>query len=86
MVSGWTSVCLFVHLSVICLSVCILFLEDDLSKPQWIFTKLGMCIDIVELWFWIASGQISSNSDSYLHETHPYFRFQMITCVNVKGF
>ena len=29
-------------------SVCISFPDD---KSQWIFTKLGMCIDIVELWF-----------------------------------
>ena len=54
MVSGWTSVCL---------SVCpsIRFPDDNLSKNQWIFTKLGMCIDIVEIWFGIANGQISSN-------------------------
>ena len=25
---------------------------------QWSFTKLGMCIDIVEIWFWIIYGQI----------------------------
>ena len=28
----------------------ILFLDDILSKRQWIFTKLGVCIDIVEIW------------------------------------
>ena len=37
------------------------FPDDNLSKHQWIFTKLGMCIDIVEIWFGIANGQISSN-------------------------
>ena len=37
------------------------FPDDNLSKRQWIFTKLGMCIDIVEIWFGIANGQISSN-------------------------
>ena len=36
------------------------FLDDNLSKYQWIFTKLGMCIDIVDIWFEIANGQISS--------------------------
>ena len=36
------------------------FPDDSLSKYQWIFTKLGMCIDIVEIWFGIANGQISS--------------------------
>ena len=34
------------------------------SKCQWIFTKLGMCIDIVEIWFGIASGQIASFFDT----------------------
>ena len=37
------------------------FPDDNLSKYQWIFTKLGMCIDIVEIWFGIANGQISAN-------------------------
>ena len=32
------------------------FLNDNLSKHQWIFTKLGMYIDIVEIWFGIANG------------------------------
>ena len=36
------------------------FPDDNLSKHQWIFTKLGMCIDIVDIWFGIANGQISS--------------------------
>ena len=35
------------------------FPDDNLSKHQWIFTKLGMCIDIVDIWFGIAKGQIS---------------------------
>ena len=34
------------------------FPGDNLSKLERIFTKLGMCIDIVEIWFWIANGQI----------------------------
>ena len=33
--------------------------DDNLSKHQWIFTKLGICIDTVEVWFGIANGQIS---------------------------
>ena len=36
------------------------FPDDNLSKHQWIFTKCGMYIDIVENWFEIANGQISS--------------------------
>ena len=30
------------------------FPDDNLSKHQWIFTKLGMCIDVVKIWFGIA--------------------------------
>ena len=33
----------------VCPSVGFLFPDDNLSKHQWIFTKLGMCIDIVEI-------------------------------------
>ena len=65
MVSHWTPVCLSIRPSVVCpsvcLSVCFSFPDDNLSKHQWIFTKLGMCIDIVEIWFGIANGPISSN-------------------------
>ena len=32
------------------------FPDDNWSKHQQIFTKLGMCIDIVEIWFGIANG------------------------------
>ena len=56
--------CMSVHL-VSCtsgrLSVHFSFPDNNLSKHQWIFTKLGMCIDIVDIWFGIADGQISSN-------------------------
>ena len=34
------------------------------SKSEWIFTKLGMCIYIVEICFGIANGQILSVFDS----------------------
>ena len=34
------------------------FPDDNLNKRQWIVTKFGMCIDIVEIWFGIANGQI----------------------------
>ena len=59
--SRWMSVCLSVRPSVSRTSICILFLDDNLSKHKWIVTKLGMCIDIVEIWFGIANGQILSN-------------------------
>ena len=56
------------------------FMGYNLSKEQGIFTKLAICIEIKEIWFGIANGQISTNFlRSYLPETCPYFRFWMIT-------
>ena len=63
------------------------FPDDNLSKHQWIFTKFGMCIDIVAIWFGIANEQISSNFYRVICSRHPHiFVFWMITWVNVKGF
>ena len=48
--------CPSVHPSVICHSICpsiFSFPDDNLSKCQWIFTKLNVSIDIVEIWFGI---------------------------------
>ena len=52
-------ICVPVHPSVICPSI-FWFPDDNFSKYQWIFTKLNVytCIDIVEVWFGIAIGQI----------------------------
>ena len=61
MFSHWTSVS--IHRLSICQSVCqsvFSLLDDNWSKCPWIFTKPGLCIDIVEIWFGIANGQISS--------------------------
>ena len=33
------------------------FLYDNLSKHKWIFTKLGMCIDYMEIWFGLLMGK-----------------------------
>ena len=52
MVSRWTSI-----------SVPSLCPDDNLSQHQWIFTKLGVYIDFVEVWFGIANGQILSMFD-----------------------
>ena len=41
----------FTVLSAHCASV-FLFPDDNLSKIEWILTKFGMCVDIVEIWFW----------------------------------
>ena len=61
-------------LSISHMSIPISLRDDNLSKHQWIFTKLDMCIDVVESWFGIANGQILADFDSYLPET-PIFSF-----------
>ena len=48
------------------------FPDDTLSKHQWIFTKLGMCIDIVEILFEIANGQILSNFYAVICPRHAH--------------
>ena len=48
------------------------FPDDNLTKHQQIFTKLSMCIHIVEIWFGIANGQISSNFDGVICPRHAY--------------
>ena len=50
----------------------ILYAVDNLSKNQWIFTKFGMCIDILAIWFGIAIGQISSNFDRIICRWHAH--------------
>ena len=61
--------------SVICLSVSILFPNDNLSKHQWIFTKLGMYNDIMEIWFGIVNDQISSKFDGVICPRHGHILF-----------
>ena len=69
-----------VVLSVICPSICSYFhFRTITSKCQWIFTKLGMCIDIVEIWFGIASKQISSVFDRIICQPHNSGR--VVACV-----
>ena len=48
------------------------FPDDKLSKHQCIITKLGMCIDIMEIWFGIANGQISSIFDGVICLRHAH--------------
>ena len=85
---------LWYHVSYLCVCQCVAspaicqylcFQMINLSKCQWVFTKLGVCIDIVEMWFGIVNGQISFLTE-YLQTTDPYFHFQMITLVNINGF
>ena len=40
-----------------------LFPDDNWSKYQWIFTKIGMCINTQEIWFGIANWQITPTFD-----------------------
>ena len=49
-----------------------LFPDDDLSKYQGILTKLGACIDMKEILFGIANGQISSMFDRVICLRHSY--------------
>ena len=62
------------------------FLDNKLSKYQWIFTKLGMCVAIVKIYIGVANGRISSIFDSYLPAIHLYFTFRTIIRVNLNGF
>ena len=53
-----------------CHTCIFLFPDDYLGKFQWIFTKLGMCIDGVDIWFGIANGQITSAFDRVICPQH----------------
>ena len=46
------------------------FLDDNLNKNQWIFTKLGMCTDIMESCLGIGNGHILSIFDSVICPPH----------------
>ena len=35
------------------------FPGENLSKNEWIFTKLVLCIDIVEIWFRIGANLVN---------------------------
>ena len=48
----------------------LLFPDDNLSKCQWILTKLGTYTDMKEIWFGIANGQISSMFDRVICPQH----------------
>ena len=51
------------------------FPGDNLSKHQWIFTKLSMCIDILEICFGITKGQILLNFDAVICPRHDHIFF-----------
>ena len=63
---GYYGIMLAVHVSVyqsVVRQSVFSFPDNNLSKCPWMFTKLGMCVDIVEIWLGIVNGQISSNFD-----------------------
>ena len=66
----------------ICLSV-FSFWDDDLSKYQWIFTKLSVCIDIVEIWFGIDRVIFSSYNSGLVLSFH-FFIFQVLVSASQK--
>ena len=75
MVSRWTSLCLSIRPLYVRPSIRISFPDYNLSKHQCIFTKLGMCIDMVEIWFGIANWQISSDFGGLSVLDTPIFSF-----------
>ena len=97
MFTRWLSLCPSVCRTCVRPSI-FLFPDDNLSICKWIFTNLSACIDIVEIWFGIANGQISSIFDRvvcprYVHISFPdnnFSKYQWIftklgTCIdNVK--
>ena len=46
------------------------FPNDHLNKNQWISTKFGLCIDIVEIWFRVAKRQNSTIFDGVFCPRH----------------
>ena len=44
--------------------------DNNLSKSQGILTKFGTCIDMKEIWFGIANGQIPSVFDRVICPQH----------------
>ena len=56
------------------------FPDDNMSKCQGILTKLDTFIDIKEIWFGIADGQISSTFELSARDTimTEYYRFMFL--------
>ena len=52
-----------------------LFPDDNLSKLQGILIKLAINIDIKEIWFGFANGQISSDFYRVISQDTPIFLF-----------
>ena len=74
---GCLCVCLSVKQSADVHPSIFLFPDDNLSKYQLSFTKFGMCIDIVEIWFGIANGQVTSVFETPLHDSGVVLSFDI---------
>ena len=72
---GYYGITLAVHVSVRLSSVRIFTSDNNVSKCQWIFTKLGVCIDIVDIWFGIVNVQILSIFDELSARDTSVFSF-----------
>ena len=60
------------------------FLDDNLSKYQWIFTKLGVYIDIMEICFRIVNGPVLSIFECYCFTWCYCFTFLLYTVFQGK--
>ena len=63
---------LWFHVGRLCVRPSVfLFPDAKLRKYQWIFTKLAVYINIVEICVWIPFGQTFDSVISYLPATRP---------------
>ena len=74
-----------VHPSYFCPSIFSLP-DDNLRKCRWIFTKLGLCLDIVEIWLGIANGQILIELSAHYMIVVGYYDFTFIFAVGIVVF
>ena len=51
------------------------FPDDNLSKHQWIFTELGMCIDILEICLGLLMGKFRQFLTELSAQDTPIFSF-----------
>ena len=79
------AVCVFVCLCTTVRTFFFSFLGNYLSKCQWIVTKLSVGINIVEIWFGIANGQILSVFDRVIRPRHVHIVPLRIFLVNTNG-
>ena len=60
------------------------FQDDNLSKHQWIFTKLGMCIDIVEIWSGLGKFcQMFTELSACIKTMVGYYSLTFFICINI---